>query len=656
MEKPNFKKICFLNMQRLTNFPYIEADFDALTNYELLSKVVEYLNEVIANENEQNETILELYNSFVSLKNYVDNYFDNLDVQDEINHKLDEMVEDGVLEQIIEQYINSTAVFCYDTINDLKSATNLIKGSYVKLLGNTTLNDGACQLFYVDDVTGSEVDGKNDVIVISDSLVAKRVKVKESLELSPNITSNEKISNLKITDTQTSAGNAGIKLDNQENVTIEHNDITGGYWSARIGNENDTYNTVGIKLINNKLTSPHGLSLRHKSGQTVGGEHTLMLNEVNNTSSNPGVESWAKEVQVLFNRITNTSGSVGGTGGITFGNKNNQIAIGNYVKNYNYGIEIGNSDCDIISGNIIENCTRGIVCSSDNTHNVIITNNIVHIKENGYGVYLRSGDKVIISNCIFIYGEPEADYNSSSSRSGYGIYSDTYSKNIEISNCVFINISNVALSVNCNVTNCTFINCRMNATINNQHFSNCIFYNSRMTWGGASGKKVYFNNCHFVRSDDATFNEYMLSGRGNSTPGIGVFDNCSTYNCTIMTLYQNSTTGGSDIRFLSQKIDGIYYTYNQAQLSNVKTAFENMGYSVTRGDKIIDNYNNRIFNVIGGGKQISIMSAVPTSGAFIKGDRIYNNMSSTATVDYWICTQTGEFGTDTEPVFVAKNV
>ena len=49
-----FRNLVFLHMQQLTNFPYIEQDFDALTDYELLCLVVKYLNDVIANQNEQN--------------------------------------------------------------------------------------------------------------------------------------------------------------------------------------------------------------------------------------------------------------------------------------------------------------------------------------------------------------------------------------------------------------------------------------------------------------------------------------------------------------------------------------------------------------------------------------------------------------------------
>ena len=44
-EKEDLKILTPFKMQVLTNFPYIEADFDALTNYQLLCKIVEYLKE-----------------------------------------------------------------------------------------------------------------------------------------------------------------------------------------------------------------------------------------------------------------------------------------------------------------------------------------------------------------------------------------------------------------------------------------------------------------------------------------------------------------------------------------------------------------------------------------------------------------------------------
>ena len=164
-----FSQLVLMNMQQLTNFPYIEKDFDALTDYELLCLVVKFLNDVISNQNEQNTSITNMYNAFLSLQTYVNNtkdtleeafnnldnyvryYFDNLDVQEEIDNKLDQMLEDGVLEQIIEQFLQSTALWCFDTVADLINATNLISGSYAKTLGYYNINDGGAALYKITD-------------------------------------------------------------------------------------------------------------------------------------------------------------------------------------------------------------------------------------------------------------------------------------------------------------------------------------------------------------------------------------------------------------------------------------------------------------------------------------------------------------------------
>ena len=129
MNKPTFKHICLMHIQQLTNFPYIEKDFDALTDYGLLCKVVDYLNQVIANENAQNDNIVALYNAFTELKNYVESFFDNLDVQEEINNKLDDMVEDGTLDEIISRYINDNVHLIFPKFWDNASSgdCNLIK-------------------------------------------------------------------------------------------------------------------------------------------------------------------------------------------------------------------------------------------------------------------------------------------------------------------------------------------------------------------------------------------------------------------------------------------------------------------------------------------------------------------------------------------------
>lgn len=79
----------------IENFPFIEADFDAITNYQLFCKVVEYLNKTIDTTNVLGLKVQEFAT-----------YFENLDVQDEINKKLDDLVENGTLTELIEKYIN----------------------------------------------------------------------------------------------------------------------------------------------------------------------------------------------------------------------------------------------------------------------------------------------------------------------------------------------------------------------------------------------------------------------------------------------------------------------------------------------------------------------------------------------------------------------
>lgn len=89
----------------LQNFPFIEADFDALTEWQLFCKIGKEINKIIDSQNSVGEEVEKLSNAFILLKKYVDDYFTNLNLQDEVNTKLNEMAEDGTLEKIINQEI-----------------------------------------------------------------------------------------------------------------------------------------------------------------------------------------------------------------------------------------------------------------------------------------------------------------------------------------------------------------------------------------------------------------------------------------------------------------------------------------------------------------------------------------------------------------------
>lgn len=96
---------------------------DSLSYYEVLCKVVDYLNNVIQNVDNLNDSVDSTNQSFETLEGYVNttkdtlistynllqeyvnDYFDNLDVQDEINAKLDYMADTGELSALLSPFI-----------------------------------------------------------------------------------------------------------------------------------------------------------------------------------------------------------------------------------------------------------------------------------------------------------------------------------------------------------------------------------------------------------------------------------------------------------------------------------------------------------------------------------------------------------------------
>ena len=90
MNKFNYTNLTPFKWFVLENFPFIEADFDALTEWQLFCKLGKEMNKIINSENTIGTQMENVTNAFIELQNYVNNYFDNLDVQDEINNKLND--------------------------------------------------------------------------------------------------------------------------------------------------------------------------------------------------------------------------------------------------------------------------------------------------------------------------------------------------------------------------------------------------------------------------------------------------------------------------------------------------------------------------------------------------------------------------------------
>lgn len=156
---PPFKRFCMTIGQLPTS--YVES----MSYAECIVWLCKYLKEtVVPAVNENAEAVNELIN-----------WFNNLDVQEEINNKLDEMAESGELEEIISDYLNSTAIFGFDTVADLKEATNLINGSFATTLGYSSVNDGGRAKYKIRTRTYEDVVDEMSIILINEDLVAELV-------------------------------------------------------------------------------------------------------------------------------------------------------------------------------------------------------------------------------------------------------------------------------------------------------------------------------------------------------------------------------------------------------------------------------------------------------------------------------------------------
>lgn len=168
----NYNKLKPFKWFVLENFPFIEANFDALTEWQLFCKLGKEINKIISNTNI-------LGTQVENLTTYVSNYFNNLDVQDEINNKLDEMASSGELATIIDNYLKLNGVLSFNTINDMINSEIVVENSTCVVLGNTQINDGYIRLYKIEKIVSAnpdEVDGINLITLNRDDLYARLIK------------------------------------------------------------------------------------------------------------------------------------------------------------------------------------------------------------------------------------------------------------------------------------------------------------------------------------------------------------------------------------------------------------------------------------------------------------------------------------------------
>lgn len=389
----------------------------SMTYQEQVTWLYNYLQtQVIPAINTDVEAVQELQTLYELLRTYVNDYFDNLDVQEEINNKLNEMVEDGVLEQIIEQYINSTALWCFDTVSDMKNSTNLINDSYARTLGFNSVNDGGSGVYKIRSIEENETANEMDSIAIGLTLIAE-LNVGNSVNLKQlgakgNDTDNDRDilyyalnnysevfvpsgtykigSNVLVTNNTTLIGDNNSILHytagsenfcpaegyhlNIKNVKIisdagiVYHINREGVVDTRIENNNLKCNSYGI-LVN--ATSNNGKNL-YINGNTI--ETNSDAIEINTTSDS---EDKFKNI-VITNNILSVTGGSGTSSGFPIG-----VANGKNIT---------------ISNNVIDNSRREGIHVEGASKEIVITNNVLNdCKRDGMIIYGVTGE---IERCI----------------------------------------------------------------------------------------------------------------------------------------------------------------------------------------------------------------------------------------------------------------
>lgn len=429
-----FKKwICQNRNWVFQNFPFLENDFDALTDYELFCKMVEYAKSLaISNE------------KFVN----------------DLKANLDTMYNEGKFDSLIEEIVNLQTTFTFDSVADMKSATNLINGSYARTSGFYSYNDGGGSLYYIRTKTEEDTIDEMFIIgLVNNELIAELIVYNEL-----NVNQIGAYGDGEHDDTLI----IQKALDSDYNITFS----TSEYLVSKNNDLNFVNNDEPCLLINKpKIINGNGAKL-------IVNEHAQGIIEIANASNviidnlkiisngeflpldgvtgkgekgdNTGGYDTQSFFGVYYNNSFDTSGlTTHGNGGNAWGTFNNgfigNAGVGILIHNNSHNITIKN--CEISGFNY-----AGIQLGkySDRTNNLPISTNITILNNIIYDIYDSGivGDRNeyvnINQNKIYNIGHPDALYTNTVQNPGYGItfdqsYNSIQSKNINVTNNIIYN-------------------------------------------------------------------------------------------------------------------------------------------------------------------------------------------------------------------------
>lgn len=589
---------------------------ESMSYYEQILSLLHYLkDEVMPVINNNAEAVVELQNLFNELKDYVDNYFDNLDIQEEVDNKLEEMYENGQLQSLIEEFIELSVTFTYNTVAEMKEASNLVNGSFVKTNGFYEYNDGGSALYKVRTLINTDVVDEillialDDPTLVAELMIQDEMNVKQYGAKDDNTTDNstsfiKAFNNIK--SVLNIYGNtfklvSGVALTEKNNLTINFNAKLHMASSSEAGTgcitlrgcKNIEINNPYIYSERDKPESPLGSTTRvTELGSNINGFVIRSCEEIyiNNShfenmandfriADRTDIENPTHSKNIYIDKYYSLNASL-----------NSITANSDYVyfKNANLtpAIELGSGDhCFYLTGgasNIyLENINFtapdvnfGIFLSSrgDTTNGNIFINNCNITAKALY--YTEHGNKTIIENTVFnqLYV------------SGALILTPANNGTLIVKNCEFNNIGTRLFNVTTNGTTLYFDNniVKMDGTHEISLFqgandttsctirvSNSRFYNllSYLVYVGTnlSGYDIIFRDCYIETKDGNLFSKRNGSAKL-------MFSNSQIIkvaNAESGTLYYNGGLDSTNTTFLNVYILGYQTIANSTAIANL---------------------------------------------------------------------------------------
>ena len=458
MSNFNYTKLPPFKWFVLENFPFIEADFDALTNWQLFCKIGKEINTIVSSVNTlgtQVETVTDTVNTytdqvislseaFTELQNYVNNYFDNLDVQDEINNKLDEMAESGELEEIIAQFLNVSTYTLFSTVADMKESEKLVNGSMCQTLGFHSKTDFGGATYLVREKTNEDVADEITKIDLHDNTLIAELLIKDTMnvkqfgakgdnETDDTVSIQTCINNVKTVIIPN--GTYLIKAEDDEHLTGDyphgHAEYNGG---LNLPSNIEIKGLKGstLKVIPNEAENYVVFRAFNKSNITI--DNVTILGDKDEHETADG--EWGHGIMILQCQnvnIKNCNISKTWGDGIYLG-----ILYGNTITSQNTNVNIINNIIDDVSRNGISMCSgKNVVINNNKCSNITRTapKSAIDIEPEGNGTTSPILDNIEISDFISennVYGV-HYYYSTACASSVIMNLKNIYSKNDRVS-------------------------------------------------------------------------------------------------------------------------------------------------------------------------------------------------------------------------------